>query len=37
MHKNSKIVQSIDYKLTKEIETHYSNLNRKLDKLQKEK
>ena len=31
------IVQSIDYKLAKEMETHYSNLNRKLDKLQREK
>ena len=30
------IVQSIDYKLTKEMETHYNNLNRKLDKLQRE-
>jgi len=30
-------VQSIDYKLTKEMETHYNNLNRKLDKLQREK
>jgi len=31
------IVQSIDYKITKEMETHYNNLNRKLDKLQREK
>jgi len=31
------IVQSIDCKLTKGMETHYSNLNRKLDKLQREK
>ena len=31
------IIQSIDYKLTKEMETHYNNLNRKLDKLQREK
>jgi len=31
------IIQSIDYKLTKEMETHYNNVNRKLDKLQREK
>jgi len=31
------IIQSIDYKLTKEMETHYNNINRKLDKLQREK
>jgi len=31
------IIQSIDYKLTMEMETHYNNLNRKLDKLQREK
>jgi hypothetical protein len=31
------IIQSIDCKLTKEMETHYNNLNRKLDKLQREK
>ena len=31
------IVQSIDYKLTKEMETRNKNLNRKLDKLQREK
>ena len=31
------IVQSIDYKLTKEMETHYNNLNHKMEKLQREK
>jgi len=30
-------MQFIDYKLTKEMETHYNNLNRKPDKLQREK
>jgi hypothetical protein len=31
------ITQSIDYKLTNEMENQYDKLNRKLDKLQKEK
>jgi hypothetical protein len=31
------ITQSIDYKLTNEMENQYNNLNRKLDKVQREK
>ena len=31
------IIKSIEDKLTNEMESHYNNLNKKLDKLQKEK